>query len=353
MPRILPWKKLGQDPTVVSTPSTPSTPARPKVTDVASGKRQLHSSDDISPFTFKKARTSTLSSNHHLHRHHPNHWKKGPEADDRYRMVEDELLSIAQRFTAHLHAVEYQRLKEASKSQNAKTIRDISRPVIGPMSDLVKRKQERKTRAEKQRLAMKKASGNNDETESESDDYRSTSLYGLMESPKRKATRLDAVVATSALTRAAAGFDGSSYHKNIEFERLPGMRPKKDVILPQVDDETTDGDDNDDDADDDLDAAGPSTIPKLNEKLLQPNRQSSQTPTGHRTANQGAIKRVAPDASGEIKVDDSSSDDTHGDFFTRLKNRRASLKVNRERSRHGSNNTKPMSSNQDVIPGFL
>lgn len=64
MPRKLPWKKLGQDPPAVSTPSTP---ARPKVTDAASVKRDVHSSDDISPFTFKKARKSALSSSEYTH----------------------------------------------------------------------------------------------------------------------------------------------------------------------------------------------------------------------------------------------------------------------------------------------
>jgi len=41
--------------------------------------------------------------------------------DDRYRMVEDEFAQTARTLTVHLHAAEYQRLKDATKSQNAET----------------------------------------------------------------------------------------------------------------------------------------------------------------------------------------------------------------------------------------
>lgn len=50
--------------------------------------------------------------------------------DDKYRMVEDELLRVAQRFTTHLHRAEYTRLKEMTRSRNARTIREIERPVV-------------------------------------------------------------------------------------------------------------------------------------------------------------------------------------------------------------------------------
>lgn len=265
---------------------------------------------------------------------------EGPEHDDRYRMVEDELLSIAQKFTAHLYAVEYQRLKEASKSQNAKTIKDISRPVFGSMTDTVKRRQERKALDKNQRLALRKTSGNTDDTESESDHYRATSLYGLMESPKKKAARLDAVIATTMATRATAGFEET------------GMGSKKGVILPQLDDETTDSDD------DDLDAPGPSVIRKPVEKSTQPKAQLTQMKTGQQIVksqtstdiNSRAVKKVAPASS---KMELNNPPDTHDDFFSRLQNRRANLKSNRERRKHRSTNTKPAPSNQDVIPRFL
>lgn len=50
--------------------------------------------------------------------------------DDKYRMVEDELLRVAQQFTTHLHRAEYTRLKEMTRLRNARTIREIERPVV-------------------------------------------------------------------------------------------------------------------------------------------------------------------------------------------------------------------------------
>ncbi|RYO98925.1 hypothetical protein DL764_006958 [Monosporascus ibericus] len=206
---------------------------------------------------------------------------EGIEADDRYRMVEDELLIIAQRFTAHLHAAEYQRLKEASKSRNAKTIKDISRPVVGPITELAKRKQERKARAEKQRLARKKALADQDDTESESDDhYRGTSLFGLMESPVKKATRLDSLVATSTTTRAAAGLEETKHRKTSFFganprsmlHKLPESRQSKDATLAQAHDETSG---------DDIDAPEPCVIPKPDQGPPRLRGQLAQTKSEH------------------------------------------------------------------------
>ncbi|KAH7035518.1 uncharacterized protein B0I36DRAFT_360871 [Microdochium trichocladiopsis] len=151
----------------------------------------------------------------------------GLDHDDRWRMVEDEFLATAQQFTAHLHAAEYQRLKSASRSQNATTIRNISRPVVGRMTDLVRMKQERKARSErirrekremkkkkqKQSLALKRERGENrdenmNEDEDDSDDsagdpYSNTSLFGMMERPQKTAALLGPPAATAA-TRSAA-----------------------------------------------------------------------------------------------------------------------------------------------------
>ncbi|KJZ79859.1 hypothetical protein HIM_00573 [Hirsutella minnesotensis 3608] len=51
--------------------------------------------------------------------------------DDRYRMVEDEFLHTAQRFTTHLHRAEYSRLKALARSHHASTISEMARPVVG------------------------------------------------------------------------------------------------------------------------------------------------------------------------------------------------------------------------------
>ena len=287
---------------------------------------------------------------------------EGPEADDRYRMVEDELLSVARRFTAHLHAVEYQRLQEASKSQNAGTIKDISRPVVGPMTDLVRRKQERRALAVNRRCARREAPGSGDDTATESDDYyRGTSLYGLMESPRKKAKRLDALAITSTTTRAAAGFDETSRSKAGPFgvvsqttsDDLPGSRPKRDVSRIHTNDETTD-DDND------LDRQGPTNLVNKSAQQLIPSREQlppirpsqgvdkSQTSGTSNESRFGEIVAPLPGKANSNSAD--LSDATNDDYFSRLKNRRASLKSSRERRKTGTGNT---ASNQDVIPGFF
>lgn len=281
---------------------------------------------------------------------------EGLEADDRYRMVEDELLSVAQQFTAHLHAVEYQRLRETLKSRNARTVQDIPRPVVGSMTGLVRRKQERKAHAEKQRLALKETLGNHDDTDGQSDHYRDTSLYGLMENPMKKATRLDKLPITSTATRAAAGFEESSYRQigipQTVFNRLPGSRPKKDNIQSEIRDETSSGDD---DLDGPAPGAVPEHIPRLHESIVQP----AQTQTKLEAAKNQAPTGNSMDASEKATLRRSrselsdSSDDAVGDFFSRLQNRRASLKSNRERRKHGSSGINREPSNHDVIPGFL
>ena len=288
---------------------------------------------------------------------------EGPEHDDRYRMVEDELLSVAQRFTAHLHAAEYQRLQEASKSRNAKTIKDISRPVVGSMTDLVKRKYERKDRAKKQRLLRKEALGtSDDDTSSEDDYYKGTSLYGLMESPRKKAKRLDALVTVSTTTRAAAGFGETSGRKpgisgvasHLPFDKQLGSRPRKNVACAPVDDETTD--------EDDLDGPGPSTMSKSAQKStssrkqlpqVRPTQGAAKSPATSTSAKLVAGETVAPPPGKAGPIPNDSSDDTTGDYFSRLSNRRAILKSKRERRKTGTGNPTSEPSNQDVIPGFL
>jgi len=149
----------------------------------------------------------------------------GIDYDDRYRMVEDEFLAVAGEFTRHLHAAEYQRLKGLAKSKNAETIDNISRPVTGEMTDLVKRKHAALDTAAKQRKGIRKPLGKRagrigSETEDETEGPRrpSTSLQGLMESPRKQT-----VLLTSAISRP-----GSAYRDAIEASpsRRRASRPK-------------------------------------------------------------------------------------------------------------------------------
>lgn len=149
---------------------------------------------------------------------------EGMENDDKYRMVEDEFLTIAKTFTVHLHAAEYKRRQKIVKSRNAETINSISRPVTGKMPDHTKRKVEAAARAKAQKAALEGVLGRGKKAEDSSDDsddgdglpYFGTTLHGLMDSPRKKAASLARLGTIAATTRAAAGFKQSAAHSKPE-----------------------------------------------------------------------------------------------------------------------------------------
>ncbi|KAG6013613.1 hypothetical protein E4U43_007204 [Claviceps pusilla] len=100
--------------------------------------------------------------------------------DDKYRMVEDELLHTAQKFTTHLHRAEYMRLKELTRARNAHTIRQMERPVVAGLGGgrgqalRARRKREMGVRDGKQRGVMATTQG-------DVPPWVGTSLQGLME----------------------------------------------------------------------------------------------------------------------------------------------------------------------------
>ncbi|KAI5922572.1 hypothetical protein F4810DRAFT_711438 [Camillea tinctor] len=249
MPRTLPWKRNrdeAEEPTRSGSsrshkndePASDADYSRVKNSPATRGKQSMHAIPRQNRSASASPPPEPLQENFMI---------DGPDHDDRYRMVEDELLATAQQFTAHLHAAEYQRLKAASRSENAETIKTISRPVVGRMTDVVKKKQERKARLERQKLATRKALANNgrddDSTDSEDSPWRA-SLHGLMESPRKKVASLDGLVKTTVTTRAAAGFTSSKNQSSIRtygisqptFDRPSSSRPKQTPDLISGDD---------------------------------------------------------------------------------------------------------------------
>ncbi|CAJ2512221.1 Uu.00g052360.m01.CDS01 [Anthostomella pinea] len=284
----------------------------------------------------------------------------GPDDDDRYRMVEDEFLATAQLFTAHMHAAEYQRLKAASRSENAETIRDISRPVVGRMTDLVRKKQERKARMANQKLATGKvlaAQGRSDGNggSSEDDDSpRNESLYGLMESPKKQATRLDGLMPTTMATRAAAGFTRprtiiAPTTAQPTFGQLPGSRPRPE---PKSEDPELD--------DDDLEDASTSRTVRPFRAAVQSKPQPQRSQPLHSVAGQKqALRPAVKDArSTELATsckatgESDSSDDDGLDFVSRLKKQQEERRHSWEQRKPAAK-AKPKASSADIVPGFL
>ncbi|SPO03224.1 uncharacterized protein DNG_05906 [Cephalotrichum gorgonifer] len=197
MPRNLPWNRheaLKREPTAQSS-STPSTP-RARTTG-RTAERVVRSIKSPSTSPPPQPLTETFMS-------------EGVEGDDKYRMVEDELLFIAGRFTAHLHAAEYHRQKQEAKAHNAATIDSISRPVVARMTPSVKAKHERRAKERKRSDGLRRALANGKEggldvkeAEDESP-WIGTSLQGLMEESRGSVERLSGLTWAEPSTKAAA-----------------------------------------------------------------------------------------------------------------------------------------------------
>lgn len=205
--------------------------------------------------------------------------EEGPDKDDRYRMVEDEFLSVAQQFTVHLHAAEYKRRQKAAKSRNADTINSISRPVVGRKPDHTNRKVEAVALAKRQRALIeglngKKGGGISDDSDADDLPYIGTSLHGLMDSPRKKAASL-AKLKNTATTRAAAGFKRPT-HADGDLASILESPSGKKALQASVG--AQDGmESTDDDNDDDLDAPIPAR--KLDAPNRKPTSISNRIPT--------------------------------------------------------------------------
>ncbi|PNP45860.1 hypothetical protein TGAMA5MH_02600 [Trichoderma gamsii] len=137
----------------------------------------------------------------------------GPFNDDRYRMVDDEFLHIAQRFTAHLHRAEYDRLKTLAKAQNAATIREIERPVVVDAVPTARARQ-RSVLAQRDMKQRKTLEGDGEARDDENvPSLARTNLRGLMEAPRREGRIImpsTSASSSSSRTRAAAGYSSKS-----------------------------------------------------------------------------------------------------------------------------------------------
>lgn len=305
----------------------------------------------------------------------------GPENDDLWRMVEDELLATAQRFTAHLHAAEYQRLKSASRSQNASAIRDISRPVVGRMTDFVRMKQERSVRAARVRAEKKRRRGardggidSDDDSESAGDAaHGSISLFGLMERPRRTASLLDPAAATTSSRENPAVTSPmplrvSPHAPRPTFLSIPGL-PRKDAKAGKrvraeevvaIDDDTTGSSSSEEDlgrpqsrsghfpavARDRPGHAGsiaragcragppkpPATASDVRGHQPSGTNKSPTTASASKRQERAAITKPATSASDNA---DNTDDDDDDDILATLKKRRAQATRDKRRSSAG------------------
>ncbi|KAL7270077.1 hypothetical protein RUND412_007222 [Rhizina undulata] len=153
--------------------------------------------------------------------------------DDKYIMVEDEFLTIAQSFTRTLHHQECDRLKSVANSKNARVISEIQRPVDGVT------RMSKETVQKHQKIALSRAQAEmlkGDDSESEEEDpeksvWGTSSLGVLMCSQKERDRNLVARFgAKSADTRAAAGLKKAELRNE---RRAKDAEDKRKPILPR------------------------------------------------------------------------------------------------------------------------
>ncbi|KAH7411129.1 hypothetical protein BKA64DRAFT_374615 [Cadophora sp. MPI-SDFR-AT-0126] len=279
MPRKLPWASSSTT-TRAKRPADTTVTKRQKVRKLVSD-----SEEEASVATSKKA--NSLNHGHPPSSSPPSDpppesfMEEGKDNDDRYRMVEDEFLRVAQQFTAHLHAAEYKRQQKAVKSQNADTINSISRPVTGKMPSQTKRKLEAAALVKRQRamiegLTGKKESGVESDSDFEELPYIGTTLHGLMDSPRKKTASL-AKLGSIATTRAAAGFKKPAIQSNGDQSKslIDSPEPKHATRRDQVELSVDSTDD-----DDDLDAPipAPKLIATARKTVIPSSLHASSTP---------------------------------------------------------------------------
>lgn len=170
---------------------------------------------------------------------------EGFDNDDGWRMVEDEFYSVASRFTAHLHAAQYRRLKDEAKKRNP-TIQALARPVTrAPTLDVVRR-QAASTLAASQRRAIAAARLHLKASDSgpapaaaaaaQSDDEdgdpfqiqpprKRTHLASLLDSPRKRAQPLNSIATSNGKARAASASTGSQPSSLGPRVGTPSARP--------------------------------------------------------------------------------------------------------------------------------
>ncbi|OAQ86945.1 hypothetical protein VFPBJ_00985 [Purpureocillium lilacinum] len=139
----------------------------------------------------------------------------GADADDRYRMVEDEFLAVAQRFTTHLHRAEYNRLKAAARAQGEAAVREMERPVVAPPLTATARFRREASRRGARQQRLQQRQGGTDANGSGSAaavdlPWLGTSLQGLMERPRSETRTISSYAPVHSTTRAAAGYHASA-----------------------------------------------------------------------------------------------------------------------------------------------
>ncbi|TLS31000.1 hypothetical protein PpBr36_02626 [Pyricularia pennisetigena] len=404
MTRTLPWKRNASSVSAPKSAVTPPSRHPPAVDPHVSGSprsdppRPVTGDEEAQP-TYPPYRVPLIKKRSQSSSPPPappeeSFMISGLDGDDIWRMVEDELLSVAGTFTAHLHKAQYKKLKRLAESQNAKTISAISRPVACDTTDTVKRRQIREELERRQGEAIKRLRGSssgdgNSANESDDDDgpspWAGTALQGLMDSPRKKAPRLmsdvfkKAAAAKSPMFRNAqkpkASQSGSLYHNtklgSLEPHRTQGSSPTVRRGAVNDSDHTTQSED---DSDGDLDAA-PAYLGHERQHARSPadaqSHQGRRSNTSHTTSpgtsGSANTRRSATireplctlaSSTRRPRVTQDDSDSSDG-IFARAKKRRERLRVQQRSEQtlgnpsQGREAEKSKDTKLDIVPSFI
>ncbi|KAH6895602.1 hypothetical protein B0T10DRAFT_222016 [Thelonectria olida] len=368
MPRRLPWKTAGASPAPAKRDIKPESPRLSAITSPRAPKTPASASR--TPFRNAPRERDT---DHHERLRSPStspppeppaeqFMIPGPLNDDRYRMVEDEFLNIAHQFTVHLHRAEYNRLKNLAKAQNADTIKEIERPVVGNPTLLARQQRDRTRRTARQRDA-----GLRDEVDLPRTE---TGLRGLLESPRKEAKWISTTAAGIAKTRAAAGYSAtlSSPPRPRRSPQLLAASRKRQ--LPEADDETAD-EETTEGSDDDLatparrPAAKPAQVPSSVTSrstawpLSTPRRAIGSSSVNNSPRPTPGTNRpdVTPSRAGTSRAvtssrHDGDENDDDDDPFG-IKKRRIQRQQSREQFRKTEQKTPRKEPSPDNIPSFM
>ncbi|ENH68937.1 hypothetical protein FOC1_g10010111 [Fusarium oxysporum f. sp. cubense race 1] len=317
MGRKLPWK----------TSSTPSGPERKtsvkSESPLPTPSRALHPG---TPSAFHTTRSPSTSPPPEPPKER--FMRPGLDHDDRYRIVEDEFVNMAHQFTLHIHASEYNRLKNLAKHQNADTIREIERPVVGAPTLLTRHRQEDVRRNAKQRKLL-----GNDANEKKDSPYVGSSLQGLMESPRKEHKWISTGLADTAATRASAGFNSQKISPLRLKQGSNSSSAKRRQISLGDDDETDDGD-----------GLDPTTPSRTAATKAARTTHTSSPAMPRSTPLTAFTRKITKSRDAQEHIDD---DDPFG-----INKRRIQRQKSREQFRKTEEKT-PSKSSLDDIPSFI
>jgi hypothetical protein len=278
----------------------------------------------------------------------------GFDNDDHYHMVEDEFLDIAKEFTQHLHAAEYQRLKNAARAQNETTISSISRPVSTMMPDHTRRKVESIARAKRQASAIQslqrdRSRDSGDDSDEAQGPWLGTALQGLMEKPRAESSLLTNISGVMSSSKAAAGYKGSALGRMETYDILPFKKPDAMNRYFSRDSTCNDGETEteDEDEDDDLDAV-PVDMPKMAPAQQNARVYSSMPRQVPHKASINPEERERP----TVQQDLDTIGEVSADSLARIAKRREQARLKRLKDEADARNRK-RGLHSDVIPTFL